>query len=278
MPTVLITGASRGIGRAAVLRLAEAGWEVLAGVRRAEDGSSLEDEAPAGRVEPLLLDLTDQGDLDALPSRLPERLDAVVNNAGIVVYGPVEGLSLDALRRQLDVNVVAQVGVTQAVLPRLRAARGRVVFVSSFMGRVCSPMMGAYGVSKFALEGIADALRVELRPWGMRVVLVEPGAIDTDLWRGAQTTIDEAEAALAPAHLELYGRHLAGGRRSVSRMQKQLSPVAKVADAILTALTAKRPRARYVVGPDAHVQVALRAALPTPAFDLAVAKVTGTPG
>lgn len=186
MPTVLVTGAGRGIGRATALRLAASGWTVHAGVRRAEDGEALVAASPGGRLHPVLLDITDAAQIAAAVSTLPDRLDAVVNNAGVVVPGPVEAVALDALRRQLEINVVGQIAVTQAVLPRLRTARGRVVFVSSVSGRVSAPMMGLYSASKYALEALADALRMELRPWRVGVVLVEPGAIDTDTLRARE--------------------------------------------------------------------------------------------
>jgi NAD(P)-dependent dehydrogenase (short-subunit alcohol dehydrogenase family) len=266
MPTVLVTGASRGIGRAIALKLAEAGWDVLAGVRTAGD-------EPAGaRITPVVIDVTDVGDLAA---RLPDRLDAVVNNAGIVVGGPIEALPLEDLRTQLEVNVTGQVAVTQAVLPRLRESRGRVVFVSSVSGRVATPFTGAYNASKFAIEGIADALRMELRPWKIAVSLVEPGSIDTALWQDALETADATEAAMAPEHRALYGDQLQGLRKTIRRTQKQTSPPEKVAGAVLTALTTRRPRARYLVGADARVQIALRATLPTRAADAAFARLTG---
>ena len=271
MPSVLITGAGRGIGRAAALRLAEAGWDVHAGVRRAED-------APAGeRITPVVLDVTDDAQVAALDEALPDRLDAVVNNAGVVMPGPVEALALDDLRRQLEVNVTGQVAVTQAVLPRLRASHGRVLFVSSVTGRVATPLMGAYAASKFAIEGLADALRVELKPFGVAVVLIEPGSIDTDLWRHADESAGEAEAAMKPEHRELYAEHMAGMRSVIPRIQKQASPVDTVAAAIEKALTAERPRARYLVGADARAQVALRAALPTRALDYSWSRATNQP-
>src|SRR3712207_5359552 len=156
MPTVLVTGASRGIGRAITTRMAASGWDVLAGVR--DDAAATELRRTAGaRVAPLTLDITNATHVAALADR---EVDAVVNNAGIVLAGPVEALDLDDLRRQLDVNVVAQVAVTQAVLPALRARGGRIVFISSVSGRVSTPFSGAYNASKFALEGIADALRM----------------------------------------------------------------------------------------------------------------------
>jgi NAD(P)-dependent dehydrogenase (short-subunit alcohol dehydrogenase family) len=252
--------------------MAGAGWDVFAGVRKAED-------APAGeRITPVVLDVTDSAQVAALADALPARLDGVVNNAGVVKPGPVEGLPLDDLRQQLDVNVTGQVAVTQAVLPRLRESGGRVVFVSSVSGRVASPLMGAYNASKFAIEGIADALRMELRPWGVPVVLIEPGSIDTDLWRNAQETASEAADAMRPEHRDLYADHLSGMRKAIARIQKQASPVDKVAEAIEKALTADRPKARYLVGTDAKMQVALRAALPTRALDAAMGKATGQPG
>jgi NAD(P)-dependent dehydrogenase (short-subunit alcohol dehydrogenase family) len=166
MSTVLLTGAARGIGRATALRLAAQGWSVYAGVR--SEAEALKREALTGELVPVLLDVTDSDQLAALDAGLPERLDAVVNNAGIVVDGPIEALTLEDLRRQVEVNVVGQAAVTQAVLPRIRASRGRIVFVSSLSGRVATPFMGAYSASKLALEWLADSLRIELRPWGSR--------------------------------------------------------------------------------------------------------------
>src|SRR5271166_1038313 len=163
MPSVLVTGASRGIGRATALRLAARGWSVVAGVRRSEDGEALSAAQP-GRIATVQLDVTDEQQIAALDGALPAHLDALVNNAGVVVGSPIEAVPLSELRRQLEVNVVGQAAVTQALLPRLRASRGRVVFVSSLSGRVATPLMGPYSASKFALEGMADALRMELAP------------------------------------------------------------------------------------------------------------------
>jgi NAD(P)-dependent dehydrogenase (short-subunit alcohol dehydrogenase family) len=260
MPTVLVTGASRGIGLAVCRRMESAGWEVLAGVRRAED-------AVVGK--PVLVDVTDVGELD-----LPGRLDAVVNNAGIVVGGPIEALSLEELRTQLEVNVVGQVAVTQAVLPRLRESRGRIVFMSSVSGRVATPYTGAYAASKYALEAVADALRIELRPWSIPVSLIEPGSIDTALWQDAETTLDEGIAKLSPEHRTLYLDKINGLRKTIRRTAKNAIPPDKVAEAVHRALTASRPRARYVVGADARVQLGIHA-LPERVFDAAVARLTG---
>jgi NAD(P)-dependent dehydrogenase (short-subunit alcohol dehydrogenase family) len=277
MPSVLMTGAGRGIGRTSALRLAANGWEVFAGVRRLEDGQALASDGTAGKIVPVLLDVTDAQQIAALDEALPERIDALVNNAGIVLSGPVEGLSIEDLRNQLEVNVVGQVAVTQALLPRLRTSRGRIVFIGSVSGRVSAPMLGAYSASKFALEGLADALRMELRRWDIRVVLIEPGAIDTDLWRLAPEAARETEDALSPEVRELYSEHLAGIRKTIPRMQKQASAPEAVAAAVERALTAGRPRARYLVGMDARSQVVMDAVLPTRAIDAAVSFFTGTP-
>jgi NAD(P)-dependent dehydrogenase (short-subunit alcohol dehydrogenase family) len=268
LPTVLITGAGRGIGRTTAERLAAAGFDVYSGVRDPQD-------APAGTT-PVTLDITDADHVGALDGALPERLDGLVNNAGVVVAGPVEGVPLDDLRRQLEVNVTAQVAVTQALLGRLRASQGRIVFLSSVSGRVATPFQGPYNASKFAIEAIADALRIELRPWMIGVSLVEPGAIDTDLWRRALEQADEVEATMDPRVLDLYAPQVKGLRKSIARIQKQTSPPERVAAAIQRALTDGKPKARYVVGLDARAQIALKAALPTRALDAALGRlVTG---
>lgn len=276
MPSVLVTGAARGIGRATVLRLAAAGWDVLAGVRRAEDGDELARAQP-GRISPVILDITDEEQVAALDQSLPATLDAVVNNAGIAVAGPLEAVPPAELRHQLEVNVVGQAAVTQAVLPRLRQSRGRIVFVSSVSGRVATPMFAPYNASKFAIEGMADALRMELAPWGIRVVLIEPAQTDTDLWRKAEETFDETVAAMAAHHRELYAKHLDGARKSIPRAARMAAPVDGVAKAIEKALTVSRPRARYVVGANARVQAALGAITPTAVLDRVLSTGLGVP-
>ena len=274
MPAVLITGASRGIGRATALRLAAAGWDVYAGVRAAKDATGF---AGTGSITPVTLDVTNADHLAALDAALPARLDAVVNNAGIVVGGPVEGVSLDELRQQLDVNVVGQAAVTQAVLPRLRQSRGRVVFVSSISGRVSTPMTGAYSASKFALEGLADALRMELAPWGVRVSIIEPAQTDTDLWQLADAEVEATRARLSGANRELYARHIEGYRKSIPRSQRQAAPAEGVAAVIERALTAGRPRARYVVGGPAKALALITGVMPTVVLDRVLSLSTGVP-
>jgi NAD(P)-dependent dehydrogenase (short-subunit alcohol dehydrogenase family) len=275
MGSVLVTGAGRGIGRAICLSLAGSGWEVYAGVRRPEDGESL--TAAASSVVPVVLDVTDSEQLSALDQSLPARLDAVVNNAGVVVDGPVEAVALDDLRRQLEVNVVGQLAVTQAVLPRLRESQGRVVFISSVSGRIATPWTGAYNASKFAIEGLADALRIELRPWKIKVILVEPSSTDTDMWQGALEQLDATQAAMSDEHRRLYAGHVKGMRRTTKMIQKQAVPVEHVVAAVQRALNDRRPKARYPVGAVSKIQLAMDAATPTPVMDAALATLTGIP-
>lgn len=277
MPSVLISGASRGIGRATALRLARAGWTVYATVRQAADGEDLVAEAAGHQVRPLPLEVTDEAQIAALDEALPARLDAIVNNAGIVVSGPLETLSAADLRTQFEVNVVGAVTLTNAVLPRLRTARGRIVFVSSLSGLISTPMTGAYNASKFAIEAIADAWRLELRPWGIKVVLVEPAMTDTDLWRKAPETLEAEAAAMSDEHRDLYGEHLEGMRRTIPRVQKLAKPVDTVTATIERALTATRPRARYPVGVDVRVQAALGGVTPARVMDAVNGRLTGMP-
>jgi NAD(P)-dependent dehydrogenase (short-subunit alcohol dehydrogenase family) len=277
MPTVLITGSSRGIGRAAVERLTREGWNVIAGVRREADGTALVDEL-GDRVRPIVLDVTDSEQVLALNTQLPESLDAVVNNAGVVVGGPVEALSLDELRQQLEVNVVGQVAVTQAVLPRLRRSAGRIVFVSSLSGRIVTPMTGAYNASKFAIEAIADALRMELWPWHIAVSVVEPAQTDTDMWRKADDHLEQSVASVAPEHRALYAQHIDGFRRSIPKSQRMAAPPQRVADIILRALTDRRPRPRYIVGAMPRAQYAVAKRMPTPVLDAMMRRQSGISG
>jgi NAD(P)-dependent dehydrogenase (short-subunit alcohol dehydrogenase family) len=276
MPNVLITGTSRGIGRAVALRMAAAGWDVLAGVRSPADGDELAAAAP-GRITTVELDVTNPNHIAALDATLPEQLDAVVNNAGIVVGGALETLPIDELRQQLEVNVVGQVAVTQAVLPRLRKSRGRIVFVSSVNGVISSPMVGAYSASKFAIEAVGDALRVELRPWAIRVSLVQPTQIDTDIWRNAPAVLEQTLGTMSAEHRVLYARHIEGLRKAIPRSQKMAAPVEDAVKAVERALTAKRPKARYFPNANARGAAALARFAPSPVLDRVLGATSGVP-
>ncbi len=276
MPSVLVTGAARGIGKGIVEHLAARGWDVIAGVRSREDADAVTKLDPQ-RVSSVILDVTSSDDIADLEASLPERLDAVVNNAGIAVGGAMETLSSDEWRKQLEINVIGQLAVTRAVLPRLRKSRGRIVFISSVNGRMSMPLVGAYAASKFALEAAADALRMELSPWKIRVVVVEPAQTDTDMWRTADSMVAELEAGLTPEHRSLYAKHIAGFKKMIPMSQRIAVPTEKVSAVVEEALTARRPRARYIVGLAPKAQVALMAALPTKLRDVALRKVSGQP-
>lgn len=271
-----MTGASTGIGRATALRLDRAGWRVLAGVRRQEDAESLRAEASGG-IEPLFLDVTDAGQIAAAAERAgaeDDGLQGLVNNAGLAVPSPLETIPIDDLRRQIEVNLTAQVAVTQALLPAIRRGHGRIVFLSSIGGRIAFPMTGAYHAAKFGVEAVGDTFRQELRPWSIPVSIVEPGSIDTPIWERGERIADEVKER-SPQREALYGRAVERYRKVVrDTAERGISPD-KVAGVIEHALSARRPRSRYLVGIDAKLQARLRPLIPTPVFDRIVARVMG---
>ena len=281
-PAVLVTGASKGIGRACVMRLVRDGFRVYAGVRGDEDGLSLIREG-GDAIAPILLDVTNPEQVHAAAARLDEEtaergLQALVNNAGVAIAGPLEFLPLDELRRQFEINVIGQIAVTQACLPLLRRARagtnpdhraGRIVFMSSIAGRSALPFTGAYAASKFALEAAADALRIELQPFGIRVSLIEPGVIATPIWDTARSVGARNIARMPPQVQEYYGRALDALDRRAANGMKGLPPE-KVAEFVSHALTARRPKIRYLVGRDAKARLWLDRLLPASMKDRVV--------
>jgi NAD(P)-dependent dehydrogenase (short-subunit alcohol dehydrogenase family) len=274
---VLVTGSSTGIGRASALGLERAGFQVFAGVRRPEDGEALR-QAGSGALEPLILDVTDAAQIEAAAARVHEAtggsLAGLVNNAGIALGGPLEVLPVDEFRRQLEVNLVGQVAVTQAVLPQLRRARGRIVLISSIGGRLAVPYLWAYNASKWGLEAIGDALRVELRPFGVKVALVEPGAIATPIWGKGNETADRLRGLMSAEQEQAYGEAL--DRFTAARPADIAGlPPERVAEVIEHALTARRPRTRYLVGRDAKLRARLRDLLPDRAWDALLARTMG---
>jgi len=274
MRTVLVTGASTGIGRATALRLDGDGWRVFAGIRNPADGENLR-AAASERLVPVTVDVTDPEQI-AAAAELIEReteggLDGLVNNAGIAVPGPLETIPLEDFRRQIEVNLTAYVAVSQAMLPAIRRAEGRLVFLSSIGGRVAFPFGGPYHASKFATEAIGDVFRQELRPWGIKVAIIKPGSIDTPIWDRGQRTAAEIEAKSPRTNL-LYGAAIEKFRKVIEDTAERGIPPEKVANAISHALESNRPKARYLVGLDAKVQARIKPFIPTAVFDRIVAR------
>lgn len=269
--STFITGASSGIGRATALLLAEHGFRVFAGVRKPTDGASLASRR-AGRIVPIQIDVTDPQAVAAAAQQVGEQvgdagLDGLVNNAGIGVPAPVEYMRSEALRRQFEVNVFGQISVTQAFLPLIRRAKGRIVNIGSVGSHIAIPFGGALCGSKGAFTLLSDALRLELRPYGIHVCLIEPGAISTP---AVEKTLGDAEAiiaALPPEGAARYGDKLREFVRRGHAREANGSPPEVVAEAIHHALTARRPRLRYRVGKDARMMVTLPRLLPGRALD-----------
>jgi NAD(P)-dependent dehydrogenase (short-subunit alcohol dehydrogenase family) len=274
-PAVLVTGASKGIGEACALRLARDGFRVYAGVRREEDGEALIRSGGADIV-PVILDVTQHEQIAAAVDRIGEETDrrglpALVNNAGVAVAGPLEFLPIDELRRQLEINFIGQIAVTQACLPLIRRARestqadhrtGRIVFMSSISGLTALPFTGAYAASKFAMEAAADSMRVELKPFGIHVVVVEPGVITTPIWETARQAGERNIELMGEDARRHYGDLLDALNRRTARGVRG-GPPENVAAVVARALTGRRPRARYLVGKDARARLIAHHLLPT---------------
>jgi NAD(P)-dependent dehydrogenase (short-subunit alcohol dehydrogenase family) len=248
---VLITGASSGIGSACALGLDARGWRVFAGVRSEQAAEALR-AAASDRLCPLLVDLTNESHIAAAAERIAREvgdrgLDALINNAGIVVAGPLEYLPLADFRAQLEVNVTGQLAVTQAMLKLLRAARGRVLMMSSVSGRIAFPVIGPYAASKFALEALADSLRVELWSSGVSVAVIEPGPIATPIMERSIQATEARFENVSPEMMSTYGSLLEATKASVLESDARALPPEAVVRTVLHALTAKRCRTRYVV-------------------------------
>ena len=274
--TVVVTGASTGIGEACALRLDAQGWRVFAGVRREQDGQALQRKA-SERMAPILLDVGDAASIAAAAENVAAAVRAagltgLVNNAGIAVAAPLEFLPIPELRRQLEVNVIGQVAVTQAFLPLIRQGRGRIVNIGSISGRIAAPFVGAYSASKFAMEALTDTLRVELRPWGLHVALVEPGGIATPIWERSIAAADETLKLLPPQAMEYYGAAIPAVRAAAARTAKTGTPPVEVAKAVEHALSAARPKTRYLVGRGVRFRAAVIARLPDRLRDALIAR------
>lgn len=263
---VVITGASTGIGAACALHLDRLGFTVFAGVRKAEDGATLQRQGASG-VIPVLLDVTDEALIQKAQDFVSEKVGSdglygLVNNAGIAVVGPLEAVPIPDLRRQLEVNVIGQIAVTQAFLPLIRQARGRIVNMGSIAGRGAMPLMGPYAASKFALEAMTDALRLELQQWGIEVSIVEPGAIATPIWEKSGKDATDLETAMPMEMRSLYAAVVTAVRKVVGEAAERAIAADAVAQAVEHALTASRPKTRYLVGTDAKLRALMIKLLP----------------
>ena len=254
---IFITGASGGIGTACTLALARSGFRVFAGVRQLEDGEALKQIAPE-RVTPIAIDVTDTATIDSAKSKVEKEIGGqslygLVNNAGILVSAPMEYLPLENFRHQLEVNVIGQVAVMQAFLPAIRNARGRIVNISSVSGFVAFPFTGAYCASKFALEAITDSLRMELQPWRISVIAIEPPFVKTPIWDKAVKNSEHIHRNISETCEQLYGTAL---RKKQSKALEEVEHAIcadRVAKTLIRAFSDRVPKTRYLVGKDAYL-------------------------
>lgn len=251
---VVVTGASRGLGRTIAMDLSARGFWVFAGVRKAADADRFKKEN-LEQLRPVMLDVTDPGMIESAAEEVASATSGrgiygLVNNAGIAVFGPVEQTSMTAVDQQLRVNLVGALAVTQRFLPQLREGKGRIVNISSVNGKLSVPYTGVYSASKFALEAISDALRVELKPWGISVSLVEPGLTNTDIRHVAMQGWAEQRGGLSAAERELYADVYEKTQTIIESLQETAAGHEHVTEAVLHALTEKSPKTRYQAGPD----------------------------
>jgi NAD(P)-dependent dehydrogenase (short-subunit alcohol dehydrogenase family) len=268
---VVITGASTGIGNATAAHLKELGFRAFGGVRKPEDAERLRSEG----VEPLMIDVTDGESIAAAAAQVEQEvgekgLAGLVNNAGVAETAPLELLPIERLRSQIEVNLVGQVAVTKALLPSLRRGPGRIVNITSIGGLAVTPGVGAYSASKFGMEAITDALRQELHPFGIWVAAIEPGAIATPIWDRGVAAADSIVEEAPPDKRELYDRLIERMRVVAADAGKRGIPPQRVAEKVAHALTASRPKPRYIVGRDARIRAKVISRLPERAQDALV--------
>lgn len=268
MPSVFITGASTGIGLDAALRMSGRGWTTFGGVRRSEDADRLIDISE-DRIIPVLCDITDPEQVSEAAglamSATGGTLTGLVNNAGVARPGPLEILPVDDLREQLEVNVIGQLAITQAFVEPLRREAGRIVNIGSVSGMFGAPGIGAYAMSKFALEGFNDVLRRELAPWKISVSLIQAGSVETPIWEKTIAATQPLLDGLDDDQRALYGPVM--GPLAESAASEKTTPLSAVTDAIEHALVDRRPRTRYAIGPSARWITVLRRVLPDRGLD-----------
>jgi NAD(P)-dependent dehydrogenase (short-subunit alcohol dehydrogenase family) len=271
---VVVSGASTGMGAATARELARRGFHVLAGVRRDADADALR----ADGIEPRILDISVEADVAAIAARVADDprgmpLRALINNAGIGVNGPVESLPIAEWRRQFEVNLFGHVAMIQALLPSLRRGSGTVVNISSIGGKVALPTYPAYAGSKFAMEALSDSLRREVRGSGVKVAVIEPGAVKTEMAQRGIATADRLKDDMPVDQLERYGRLIDAMSNLARSFDTDGVTAEHAAKIIAKAATASRPRTRYTIGRDAAVLARLSRVLPDRALDRIVARV-----
>lgn len=264
--SLVISGASTGIGEACALYLARQGWQIFAGVRKPEDAERLQADS-SGRITPIFLDVTSSEQIAAAAQQVTAAVGeagiaGLINNAGIAVVGPLEFLPMEDIRQQMEVNFLGQVGVTQAFLPLLRKARGRIINMSSVSGKIGAPFFGPYAASKFALEAFTDSLRRELMPWNMEVISIEPGSIATPMWAKSLRAAQERLEGLSEIGKKLYKEDLESTVKRANFSEVRGLPPQVVVDAVEHALTAKRPKTRYIMGKNTRTVILLSRILP----------------
>jgi NAD(P)-dependent dehydrogenase (short-subunit alcohol dehydrogenase family) len=249
--SILVTGASTGIGRACAVRFAALGYRVFAGVRKESDGTSVR-AAGSGLIEPVPLDVTSAESIAGALAAVGDRpLAGLINNAGVAALGPLELLPVETWRRQFEVNVIGLVAVTQACIPLLRRGPGRIVNIGSIAGRSALPGSGAYDSTKFAVEGITDALRMELAPWRISVSLIEAGAVATPIWEKSLREAEVLSRTVGAERRALYEGLMAVARKEAEQSARAARPAAAVVKVVVHAMTARWPKTRYLVGRDA---------------------------
>ena len=269
--TVVVTGASTGIGQACALLLDQLGFSVFAGVRQDIDAQTLKQKG-SQRLIPIFLDVTDAESIASAVNQVTNAVGGagilgLVNNAGIAVPGPLELLAIAEFQYQMQVNVTGQLAVTQAFLGLLRQDRGRIVNMGSISGRSPTPFLGAYNASKFALVALTDVMRMELRPWGISVSIIEPGSIATPIWDKSLNQSEVAQQDLSQTAQNLYGQAMNIVRKKMQIIASGGISADIVAQAVLHALTAKKPKTRYLIGLDAKIGAVLKHILPDKLHD-----------
>ncbi|MBW4447032.1 MAG: SDR family oxidoreductase [Spirirestis rafaelensis WJT71-NPBG6] len=248
---VLITGTSSGLGRATALLLDQQGYLVFAGVRTEKDAESLK-QAASGNLTPIIMDITKAEQIQSASEFVSlavgdEGLFALINNATGVVYGPLECIAVDDIRWNFEVGVIGQIAVTQAFLPMLRKAKGRIINISAICGRLAIPYFGLLSASKFALEALTDTLRMELRSSGIDVLSIIPGSFNTEVYKKVEASYDKTLANMSPETKAIYGKNHRIFMENVVEGNCQGMPVEKVTSVILEALEARKPKRQYIV-------------------------------